>query len=190
MSEGSRKAGWGREEKKKTRGLNFKERWSNYFAINPSLPAKKKFLCVICKSLLYFWTLLFFSSSSSSFFFFFLYILLFYTKLSSFEKLGYLTETFEKISVGRLHTNVLSVYFAGFFFFSSSTKTLTWSGAKSHFHSLDLAAVFLRAVQLAGVWVSLFFSESHATVSVCSETELEESTCLALSWSMPISIKV
>lgn len=56
-----------------------------------------------------------------------------------------------------------SVYFVGFF---SPAKMLAWSRAKSQFHSLDLAAIFLRAVVVVGVWVSLFLSQSHTAVLV------------------------
>lgn len=110
-----------------------------------------------------------------------------------FEKLGYLLRPWKSflfsLLVGREQTTHFSMSTL-WVFIPSSTKTLTWSRAKSQFHSLDLAAAFLRAVQLAGVWVSLPLSESHTAVLVCAKAELEESTCLALGWSMPIGIKV
>lgn len=59
----------------------------------------------------------------------------------------------------------LSVCLVAFF---SPAKMLAWSRASSQFHSLDLAAIFLGAVVLAGVWVSLLLSKNHATVfSLC-----------------------
>lgn len=55
---------------------------------------------------------------------------------------------------------------------------MAWSRAKSQFHSLDLAAVFLRVMQLAGAWVSLILSKSHTTGLVCVGSGLEESSLL------------
>lgn len=55
---------------------------------------------------------------------------------------------------------------------------LAWSRAKSQFHSLDLAAIFLRVVVVAGVWVSLFLSKSHTAIWVCTESESEKSLLL------------
>lgn len=69
----------------------------------------------------------------------------------------------------------LSVYLVAFF---SPAKMLAWFRAKSQFHSLDLAAIFLRVVVVAGVWVSLFLSKSHATLLVCAESEFEKSVLL------------
>jgi len=50
----------------------------------------------------------------------------------------------------------------------SPAKMLAWSRAKSHFHSLDLAAIFLRVMIVAGAWVSLFLSKSHTADLVCT----------------------
>lgn len=67
---------------------------------------------------------------------------------------------------------------------------LAWSRAKSQFHSLALAAIFLRVVVIAGVWVSLFLSKSHTTILVCGESELQIYGCLSLTWSVLICSKI